>query len=149
MVHSRYVARTWNFYVFPHSYGGQDRRFTCQASSLEFLAEHKFNFNKFVHEVCAGWLLVFFRHCSFFRYGWIVASCNPTLFQGIGYLSCAAEAKLRAKLEEEIEMMQNEALQVLLSLRRFPNTELKKRPCRKPFPTFCPRIHAMSSFWLE
>ncbi len=47
----RYVARTWNFYLFPRPYGWSDRRFTCQAASLQFLLEHKFDFNKFIYEV--------------------------------------------------------------------------------------------------
>jgi hypothetical protein len=47
----RYVARTWNFYLFPRPYGWCDRRFTCQAASLQFLLEHKFDFNKFIYEV--------------------------------------------------------------------------------------------------
>jgi poly(A)-specific ribonuclease len=47
----RYVARTWNFYLFPRPYGWHDRRFTCQAGSLQFLLEHKFDFNKFIYEV--------------------------------------------------------------------------------------------------
>ncbi|ELR22146.1 ribonuclease, putative [Acanthamoeba castellanii str. Neff] len=47
---NKYVARTWNFYLFPRPYGWCDRRFTCQAASLQFLLEHKFDFNKFIYE---------------------------------------------------------------------------------------------------
>lgn len=47
----RYKASTWNFYLFPRPYAWQDRRFTCQAASLQFLTEHKFDFNKFIYEV--------------------------------------------------------------------------------------------------
>ncbi|KAJ0396532.1 hypothetical protein P43SY_003743 [Pythium insidiosum] len=43
-----FVVKTWNFYVFPRPYGSVDERFLCQASSLQFLAEHGFDFNKFI-----------------------------------------------------------------------------------------------------
>ncbi|KAI9921234.1 hypothetical protein PsorP6_000515 [Peronosclerospora sorghi] len=42
--------KTWNFYVFPRPYGAQDERFLCQASSLQFLSEHGFDFNKFIRD---------------------------------------------------------------------------------------------------
>jgi hypothetical protein len=42
--------KTWNFYVFPRPYGASDERFLCQASSLTFLAEHGFDFNKFIRD---------------------------------------------------------------------------------------------------
>ncbi|KAH9571562.1 hypothetical protein CY35_02G099800 [Sphagnum magellanicum] len=44
-----YEAQTYNFYVFPRPSGGMDYRFTCQASSLDFLREHGFDFNKFIY----------------------------------------------------------------------------------------------------
>ncbi|TYZ60766.1 hypothetical protein PybrP1_005046 [[Pythium] brassicae (nom. inval.)] len=40
--------KTWNFYIFPRPYGQSDHRFLCQASSLQFLSEHGFDFNKFI-----------------------------------------------------------------------------------------------------
>ncbi|CAI5701941.1 unnamed protein product [Peronospora effusa] len=40
--------KTWNFYIFPRPYGSLDERFLCQASSLQFLSEHGFDFNKFI-----------------------------------------------------------------------------------------------------
>uniref|UniRef100_A0AAV1VH37 Uncharacterized protein n=1 Tax=Peronospora matthiolae TaxID=2874970 RepID=A0AAV1VH37_9STRA len=43
-------VKTWNFYVFPRPYGALDERFLCQASSLQFLSEHGFDFNKFIHD---------------------------------------------------------------------------------------------------
>ncbi|XP_024372104.1 uncharacterized protein [Physcomitrium patens] len=46
---SCYQAQTFNFYTFPRSNGGSDVRFTCQASSLDFLREHGFDFNKFIY----------------------------------------------------------------------------------------------------
>lgn len=42
--------KTWNFYVFPRPYGSLDERFLCQASSLQFLSEHGFDFNKFIKD---------------------------------------------------------------------------------------------------
>ncbi len=47
----RYEACTWNIYLFPRPYSWMDMRFTCQASSLQFLAEHRFDFNKFIYTV--------------------------------------------------------------------------------------------------
>ncbi|KAL7685053.1 putative ribonuclease CAF1, ribonuclease H-like superfamily, R3H domain superfamily [Plasmopara halstedii] len=43
-----FQIKTWNFYVFPRPYGSLDERFMCQASSLQFLSEHGFDFNKFI-----------------------------------------------------------------------------------------------------
>jgi poly(A)-specific ribonuclease len=44
----QFQIKTWNFYVFPRPYGSLDERFLCQASSLQFLSEHGFDFNKFI-----------------------------------------------------------------------------------------------------
>ncbi|XP_023224313.1 poly(A)-specific ribonuclease PARN-like isoform X2 [Centruroides sculpturatus] len=48
----KYIYKPFNFYVFPHSLisYGHDRSFNCQASSLSFLAEQGFDFNKLVNE---------------------------------------------------------------------------------------------------
>ncbi|TMW66035.1 hypothetical protein Poli38472_003800 [Pythium oligandrum] len=46
----KFLIKTWNFYVFPRPYGQSDERFLCQASSLQFLSEHGFDFNKFIGE---------------------------------------------------------------------------------------------------
>jgi len=46
---SRYVAHTFNFYLYPKAYGPIDTSFKCQSSSLEFLCQHSFDFNKFVY----------------------------------------------------------------------------------------------------
>ncbi|KAK9832693.1 hypothetical protein WJX81_000845 [Elliptochloris bilobata] len=46
----RYSARTFNFYLFPRPFQGYDRRFMCQAGSMDFLAGQGFDFNKFVYE---------------------------------------------------------------------------------------------------
>ncbi|KAF9584686.1 hypothetical protein BGW38_005583, partial [Lunasporangiospora selenospora] len=49
--HGEYVARPFNFYIFPTSltgYAPQGRCFLTEASSLDFLARNRFNFNKWV-----------------------------------------------------------------------------------------------------
>ncbi|KAK9508626.1 hypothetical protein O3M35_006146 [Rhynocoris fuscipes] len=48
----RYSNKTYNFYLFPRQINrhARDRRFLCQASSLAFLAEHDFDFNKLFKE---------------------------------------------------------------------------------------------------
>lgn len=45
-----FQIKTWNFYVFPRPYGSLDERFLCQASSLQFLSENGFDFNKFIKD---------------------------------------------------------------------------------------------------
>lgn len=45
----KYVANRYTFYVYPRSFGSVDTKFMCQASSLEFLCQHNFDFNKFVY----------------------------------------------------------------------------------------------------
>ena len=49
---SKYVAKPFNFYVFPRQFGRHtpDVRFLCQSSSVEFLAEQNFDFNKLFRE---------------------------------------------------------------------------------------------------
>jgi len=45
----KWVARTWNFYVFPHeALGAQDRQFSCQASTLYQLVRRGFDMDKWV-----------------------------------------------------------------------------------------------------
>ena len=46
---SRYLSHTFNFYLYPKAYGPIDTAFKCQSSSLEFLCQHSFDFNKFVY----------------------------------------------------------------------------------------------------
>ena len=46
----RYEARSYNFFVCPRSFASVDHHFTCQASSLEFLTRHGFDFNKFLYQ---------------------------------------------------------------------------------------------------
>ncbi|XP_061188367.1 poly(A)-specific ribonuclease PNLDC1-like [Saccostrea echinata] len=46
----RYVAHTYNMYLFPAAYGPVDVRFMVQASSFEFQRRYDFDFNKYVYE---------------------------------------------------------------------------------------------------
>lgn len=50
LVDGAYVARTFNFNLFPAVYQSVDKRFMCQSSSLAYLAQHKFDFNKMVYD---------------------------------------------------------------------------------------------------
>lgn len=48
----QYTAKPFNFYIFPRPYSrsSPDLRFSCQSSSLEFLASQGFDFNKMIRE---------------------------------------------------------------------------------------------------
>ncbi|KAJ8043697.1 Pre-piRNA 3'-exonuclease trimmer [Holothuria leucospilota] len=46
---NKYEAFTYNFYLFPASWGPVDSWLTCQASSLKFLCCHEFDFNKWIY----------------------------------------------------------------------------------------------------
>ncbi|XP_063228328.1 pre-piRNA 3'-exonuclease trimmer-like isoform X2 [Bacillus rossius redtenbacheri] len=47
---NKYVASTYNFYVFPKPFASVDMKFVMQSSSVEFLCLHGFDFNKPMHE---------------------------------------------------------------------------------------------------
>lgn len=47
---NKYVSSTYNFYLFPSSFFPIDVRFSCQASSFDFLRRYEFNFNSWVYE---------------------------------------------------------------------------------------------------
>lgn len=47
---SSYQAKTFNFYTFPRPFEEYQPRFLCEASSLDFLSQHKFDFNKWIHD---------------------------------------------------------------------------------------------------
>ncbi|XP_022105133.1 poly(A)-specific ribonuclease PNLDC1-like isoform X2 [Acanthaster planci] len=47
---NRYCAHTYNFYLFPRSCSTVDARFYCQASSIQFLCQYGFDFNKLFYE---------------------------------------------------------------------------------------------------
>ena len=42
----KYVGNRYKFYVYPRSFASLDTKFMCQASSLEFLCQHRFDFNR-------------------------------------------------------------------------------------------------------
>ncbi|PSN35310.1 Pre-piRNA 3'-exonuclease trimmer [Blattella germanica] len=46
---NKYLSNKYTFYIFPRSFSSIDSRFMCQASSLEFLCQNNFDFNKFVY----------------------------------------------------------------------------------------------------
>lgn len=43
---NEYLGKVYTFYIFPRSFFKINRSFLCQASSLQFLHRHKFDFNK-------------------------------------------------------------------------------------------------------
>ena len=47
-----YIAKPFNFFIFPKVWNRQcpDVRFLCQSSSIDFLTEHNFDFNKLFRE---------------------------------------------------------------------------------------------------
>lgn len=45
-----WVARTFNFNLFPRTFYPVEKVFTCEAGSLEYLAKHNFDFNKMVYK---------------------------------------------------------------------------------------------------
>lgn len=47
---SCYRAKTFNFYTFPKPFEEWQPRFLSEASSLQFLMEHGFDFNKWIHD---------------------------------------------------------------------------------------------------
>lgn len=49
-VTNSYSAKTFNLYLFPAPFEQYDRRFLSQASSIAFLAQQGFDFNKFIHD---------------------------------------------------------------------------------------------------
>ncbi|KAF0287992.1 Poly(A)-specific ribonuclease PNLDC1 [Amphibalanus amphitrite] len=51
-----YVAHPYNFYLCPPSFGRLDARFSCQASSLQFLRRYRFDFNKDACSSVSRWL---------------------------------------------------------------------------------------------
>ncbi|XP_035827401.1 poly(A)-specific ribonuclease PNLDC1 isoform X2 [Aplysia californica] len=47
---NRYQTQTFQFYLFPRSFASHDQRLSLQASSIQFLRKHKFDFNKWLHD---------------------------------------------------------------------------------------------------
>lgn len=78
---NKYEASRYTFYIFPKSFASVDNKFMCQASSLEFLCQHDFDFNKVrkvVHsEKTISWLYwnYFNLPAEYFLFFW----CNKWL----------------------------------------------------------------------
>lgn len=45
----QWVVKTYNFTLFPREFEGMSKVFACDAGSLGFLANHKFDFNKMIY----------------------------------------------------------------------------------------------------
>jgi poly(A)-specific ribonuclease len=45
-----YLARPFNFSLFPQSFRTIDKRFVCQASAMQFLSQNNFDFNKWIYK---------------------------------------------------------------------------------------------------
>ncbi|NWX97632.1 PNDC1 ribonuclease, partial [Nothoprocta ornata] len=46
----RYVVHSYNFYLFPSTFGAMDPEFTLSASSIRFLSHYGFDYNKFLKD---------------------------------------------------------------------------------------------------
>ncbi|XP_073193933.1 poly(A)-specific ribonuclease PNLDC1 isoform X2 [Lepidochelys kempii] len=47
---NKYVARCYNFFLFPSTFGVMDSEFSFQASSIQFLTHYGFDYNKFLKD---------------------------------------------------------------------------------------------------
>ena len=65
---NKFIARPFNFNVYPSSFGGVDRPFLCQPSSLTFLSCNSFDFNKWIKEGNARRLAVTHNSQEFLFY---------------------------------------------------------------------------------
>ncbi|NXG28072.1 PNDC1 ribonuclease, partial [Dromaius novaehollandiae] len=48
--HCRYVVHSYNFFLFPSTFGVTDAEFTLSASSIQFLSHYGFDYNKFLKD---------------------------------------------------------------------------------------------------
>uniref|UniRef100_A0A8B9F2W1 PARN like, ribonuclease domain containing 1 n=1 Tax=Amazona collaria TaxID=241587 RepID=A0A8B9F2W1_9PSIT len=48
--HCRYVVHSYNFFLFPSTWGVTDVEFTLSASSIQFLSHYGFDYNKFLKD---------------------------------------------------------------------------------------------------
>ncbi len=84
---SRVVAAPFNFNIFPQYQGNLDRMFLSQPSSLLFLADNKFDFNKWIYKGT--------RASSYHNIF--------NMYLGIPFLSHAEDQKIRDNLENYIK----------------------------------------------
>uniref|UniRef100_A0A8D2LUM4 PARN like, ribonuclease domain containing 1 n=1 Tax=Varanus komodoensis TaxID=61221 RepID=A0A8D2LUM4_VARKO len=47
---SKYVAHSYNFFLFPMTFGQKDSEFSFQATSVQFLSHYGFDYNKFLKD---------------------------------------------------------------------------------------------------
>ncbi|NXI45471.1 PNDC1 ribonuclease, partial [Galbula dea] len=47
---NKYVVHSYNFFLFPSSWGAMDVEFTVSASSIQFLSHYGFDYNKFLRD---------------------------------------------------------------------------------------------------
>ncbi|XP_053920005.1 poly(A)-specific ribonuclease PNLDC1 isoform X2 [Cuculus canorus] len=47
---NKYVVHSYNFFLFPSTLGGADVEFTLSASSIQFLSDYGFDYNKFLKD---------------------------------------------------------------------------------------------------
>lgn len=96
-----YKCKSYNFYVFPNSSGisgTPDPKFLSQASSITFLSNNGFDFNKLFRE---GVLITVLIAISIMTLNYLFIVCVV----GIPYLTMAEEEKLRIELEERLKTM--------------------------------------------
>uniref|UniRef100_A0A8C7INA5 Poly(A)-specific ribonuclease PARN n=1 Tax=Oncorhynchus kisutch TaxID=8019 RepID=A0A8C7INA5_ONCKI len=113
---SKYVIKTFNFYIFPKPFNrtSPDTKFICQSSSIDFLASQGFDFNKV------------FRH-------------------GIPYLNQEEEVQLREQYEERRSQSNGSGNPSYISPNSnkgpgsIPEDVLFIKP---PFPLFCSLLHS-------
>ncbi|XP_026561039.1 poly(A)-specific ribonuclease PNLDC1 isoform X1 [Pseudonaja textilis] len=47
---NEYIAHSYNFFLFPATFGQMDSEFSCQTSSIQFLSHYDFDYNKFLKD---------------------------------------------------------------------------------------------------
>ncbi|XP_053150555.1 poly(A)-specific ribonuclease PNLDC1 isoform X2 [Hemicordylus capensis] len=47
---NKYMSHSYNFFLFPATFGGMDSEFSFQASSIQFLTHYGFDYNKFLKD---------------------------------------------------------------------------------------------------
>ncbi|KAL7987632.1 hypothetical protein Chor_006551 [Crotalus horridus] len=47
---NEYIVHSYNFFLFPATFGQMDSEFSCKASSIQFLSHYGFDYNKFLKD---------------------------------------------------------------------------------------------------
>lgn len=98
---SRYSYKAFNFYVFPRTVGrnGNDVKFLCQSSSIHFLSNNGFDFNKLFKEgKLSCWPHSLFAAPS-------ICVTTITWITGISYLNSSTEEVLLKNLATRHEYL--------------------------------------------